>query len=315
MNRFSKILPSILLCCVALSACKEGEETNIAFNASIEPELTIMKEIRTRKTETYFDNGEQVGFLLLDLGGNLYNNSTGYEKYTYQNRRWECSNPTILNDDEARVYAFYPWSTSLDYARNGVQATIETVTQTDYLVGKQVNGSFINSQNPKSRLNMSHVLAKIQFSITKGGYAGDGKLTSAQFQCSQGSLLGTGYKVNVTTGNVTASGAQLDSNPHNIGTWGRDGIILSSTPTGTAGTQFMLMPGNGKIKIDLTIDNIDYSVICNLDGSLSSNGVPRTLVSGSVYTVNLRMSGQSLDIVSDNMILHNWFDGGSISTH
>lgn len=314
MNKLSTSSVAVFLCILSLSSCKDSEETNTAYNISIEPELSVSREVNTRKTETYFQEGEAVGFLLLNPDGSLYTNSPGYEKYTYMNRRWNCTQPTILNNNEARVYAFYPWSVSLDYALYGAQAIIETPTQTDYLTGKQVDGSLINAQHPKTRLNMMHILAKVRFSIARGAYMGVGKLTSAQFQCIGGSLLGTGYKVDLKTGSINTVGASTDASPHDIGTWGRDGIILSQESTGTAGTDYLMIPGNGKIKIELMIDNIAYTVLCNLDGSISSNGLPRTLRSGSIYTIHLRMAGSSLEITSDNMILHDWNNGGSIST-
>lgn len=316
MNKLLKVFSGTLTCALLLSACSnEGGGDSTPSKAFLLPELYISSEVSTRKADTHFQEGEQVGFLLLTTVGTLYNNSTGYEKYTYLGRRWECDNPTILTNDEVRVFAFYPWSAALNYQQYGHQASIETTSQTDYLTGKQVNGSFINSQYPVTRVNMIHALAKIRFTIARGAYTGVGKVTSAVFTNTEGALMGTGYKTDLRTGAIIKDEAVIDRSQHKIGTWGETGIILTSAPQGAESTARLLIPGNGKIKISLTIDNIAYSVICNLDGSTSTNGYPRTLIAGSVYTVNLRMSGSSLNITSDTVILNDWYNAGEIGTH
>lgn len=316
MNKLLKVFSGTFISALLLQGCSnESGGDPIPEKVFLRPEVNISREVSTRITDTHFQEGEEVAFLLLTPSGTLYNNATGYEKYTYLNRRWESSNPTILTNDEVRVFTFFPWSASLNYAQHAYQVPIETTSQTDYLTGKQVDGSIINAQNPVTRVNMMHALAKIRFTITRGVYLGMGKISSAEFTNIEGALLGSGYKTDLRTGTIITDNANVDRNPHKIGTWGDDGIILSSVPHGPEGTTKLLIPGNGKIKITLTIDNVAYSVICNLDGSTSSNGYPRTLQAGSVYTINLRMSGSSLNIGSDTVILNNWYNSGAIGTH
>lgn len=316
MNKLLKVFSGTFISALLLQGCSnESEGIPLPEKVSLLPEVSISREVSTRVTDTHFQEGEEVAFLLLTPSGTLYNTATGYDKYTYLNRRWESSKPTILTNDEVRVFTFFPWSASLNYAQHAYQVPIETTSQTDYLTGKQVDGSFINAQNPVTRVNMIHALAKIRFTIARGTYPGVGKVTSAEFTNTEGTLLGTGYKIDLRTGTLITDNASVDRNQHKIGTWGEDGIILSSVPHGPEGTSRLLIPGNGKIKISLTIDNVEYSVICNLDGSASSNGYPRTLLAGSVYTINLRMSGSSLNIGSDTVILNNWYNSGAIGTH
>lgn len=315
MNYTIKIIFSGLTGLFFLVSCKEGSESFLTQDVvSLCPELIIEQETVTRKAETYFDNGEEVGILLLTTGGSLYGSSAGYEKYTYNNRRWECANPTMLQKEEAKVYAFYPYSNALDYLQYGKQIPIGTTSQTDYLIGKQKEGTIVNERNPKVKIIMQHALSQIRFSIKKGSYAGKGKVTAATFSCTEGSLIGTGFKVDITSGSIVNAGSSVDRNKHNIGTWGANNIILKPEAYGPTGTEYLLIPGNGKIKIDLTVDNINYSILCNLDGSMTSNHIPKTLVAGSIYTINLRINGSALEIVSDNMVLHDWINGGSIST-
>ena len=316
MNKILRIFTGTLICTIFIASCSEEDmKVSAPDKANLQLDLCIEQNVSTRKTETYFEEGEEVAILLLTPGGSLYHTATGYEKYTYIDRRWESINPTILEMDEVRVYAAYPWSTALNYTQHRHQVPIESASQTDYMVGKQANGSFINAQNPKTRVNMTHAMAKIRFSITKGTYIGAGKVTSASFTNTEGSLLGTGYKTDLITGNVITTGAAVDRNAHNISTWGTDGIVLSSVAHGPDKTDYLMIPGNGKIKISLTIDGVAYSVIYSFDGSTSGNGHPRTLTAGSVYTINLRMSGSSLNIISDNIILNNWYNAGTIDTH
>ena len=315
MNYTIKIIFSGLAGLFFLVSCKEGSESFLTQDVvSLCPELIIEQETVTRKAETYFDNGEEVGILLLTTGGSLYGSSAGYEKYTYNNRRWECANPTMLQKEEAKVYAFYPYSSALDYLQYGKQIPIGTTSQTDYLIGKQKDGTIVNERNPKVKIIMQHALSQIRFSIKKGSYAGKGKVTAATFSCTEGNLIGTGFKVDITSGSIVNAGSSVDRNKHNIGTWGANNIILKPEAYGPTGTEYLLIPGNGKIKIDLTVDNINYSILCNIDGSMTSNHIPKTLVAGSIYTINLRINGSALEIVSDNMVLHDWINGGSIST-
>lgn len=315
MNYTIKIIFSGLASLFFLVSCKEGSESFLTQDmVSLYPELIIEQETATRKAETHFDNGEEVGILLLTTGGSLYGSSAGYEKYTYNNRRWECANPTMLQKEEAKVYAFYPYSSTLDYLQYGKQIPIGTTSQIDYLIGKQKDGTIVNERNPKVKIIMQHALSQIRFSIKKGSYAGKGKVTAATFSCTEGSLIGTGFKVDITSGSIVNTGSSVDRSKHNIGTWGANNIILKPEAYGPTGTEYLLIPGNGKIKIDLTVDNINYSILCNLDGSMTSNHIPKTLVAGSIYTINLRINGSALEIVSDNMVLHDWINGGSIST-
>ena len=315
MNYTIKIIFSGLAGLFFLVSCKEGSESFLTQDVvSLCPELIIEQETVTRKAETFFDNGEEVGILLLTTGGSLYGSSVGYEKYTYNNRRWECANPTMLQKEEAKVFAFYPYSSALDYLQYGKQIPIGTTSQTDYLIGKQKDGTIVNERNPKVKIIMQHALSQIRFSIKKGSYAGKGKVTAATFSCAEGNLIGTGFKVDITSGSIVNAGSSVDRNKHNIGTWGANNIILKPEAYGPTGTEYLLIPGNGKIKIDLTVDNINYSILCNLDGSMTSNHIPKTLVAGSIYTINLRINGSALEIVSDNMILHDWINGGNIST-
>ena len=157
----------------------DTDETSIEIRVPISiSSVTIKSSIETRKADydaNYFEEGDVIGLFILaddcespyDTEENCYNIPA-----TYDGSQWILSQDVYLSDDNALVYAYYPYNESygnvFPNANNWVTLPISIApvenAQNDVLTSSDFEG--YNNNNSEVTLTFSHALSRITLSIT-----------------------------------------------------------------------------------------------------------------------------------------------------
>ena len=233
---------------------------------------TSVADTRGVITGTTFQEGDEIGICVTTIDGHDYTGNSQNIRATYTGSDWELERDVELTDDEAIVYAYYPYSANATDSIDIYLNPTTTPEQTDYLQGS-CQGVSINNTTANIRFN--HVLTRITLAITKGANdVGEGKITAARIEnnvivitfpngqqaLNYADVLDTEGKMSIKLGNVrkiASSGANYIELPLNC-------AISSST---VQNIDFLVFPYADSespkivkgVKAFITIDGSEYS--------------------------------------------------------
>ena len=183
MKSIKTIIGALLLTlgAIGIASCSQEED-----NAVMQEKGNLLK-IRTSVadtrgviTGTTFQKGDEIGICVTTIDGHDYTGNSQNIRATYTGSDWELERDVELTDDEAIVYAYYPYSAN---ATDSIDIYLNPTTipeQTDYLQGS-CQGVSINNTTANIRFN--HVLTRITLAITKGANdVGEGKISRARIE-------------------------------------------------------------------------------------------------------------------------------------
>lgn len=161
-----------------LSACSSNE-VNDLDSTTKEVAFVCSYADESRATDTKFENRDNIGIYLvedgksLQLGGNALNN----ELFTYDGSVWKSSRKVYWNDGKYNVYAYYPYTKTVNdvedftFAIQEDQSTHEGYTKSDFIWTSKAGVS--GSVSPVA-LQFSHRMSKAIIKIEKSAeYEGD----------------------------------------------------------------------------------------------------------------------------------------------
>lgn len=145
----------------------------------IRTDIAAINVAGTRATPiSAFPDGSWLGlFVTSGSLGNNYDSFAGNAnvRSVFSNSVWTQTPVVRLTNDNATVYAYYPYS-SLN--TDGKAILLDQGTQQDYMYGTHTIGqAAINKNNPTVNLTMKHAMAMVQFNICKSNYPWKGELT------------------------------------------------------------------------------------------------------------------------------------------
>ena len=141
---------------------------------------TSVADTRGVITGTTFQEGDEIGICVTTIDGHDYTGNSQNIRATYTGSDWELERDVELTDDEAIVYAYYPYSANATDSIDIYLNPTTTPEQTDYLQGS-CQGVSINNTTANIRFN--HVLTRITLAITKGkNDVGEGKISRARIE-------------------------------------------------------------------------------------------------------------------------------------
>jgi hypothetical protein len=175
-------------------------------------------KIATRATDSSFENNDVIGVFMVYGGsfqssGNYMNNT----KYTNTNGVWKTDASFYWRDQTtaADFYGYYPYvsnisdATSYSFNVNSDQSAQANYKSSDFLWGTTKNQSPTTSA---VSLTLDHLMSKVVINVA----AGDG-FTEAELKDKGVAIVlhnaKTQTKINLATGNVTASGNVGDIKP------------------------------------------------------------------------------------------------------
>lgn len=165
---------------IVFSACnKEVKESVSEFQNTALVVCPDFSDTPTRASLMQnFVVGDEIGLYIRDERGYAYGGipSNFNVKSTKTASAWVQIPIVYLSNENARVYAYYPYSANFSQ-----MLEMKAETQTDYLFGTHSSGqSAINNSNPVVRLTMQHLMSLIQFKMCKQSYPGAGVVTKIE---------------------------------------------------------------------------------------------------------------------------------------
>ena len=200
--------------------------------------------------DTQLPNGSSVGITIKDTkgyySGELYNNVAHTSRDDNGQQVWEAESPIMLSSEIGTLFAFYPFSESLDQI-SSIPVKATSVSQVDYLYGVPVT---VNRDKRNASIVMKHALAAVKITYVRGTYTGAGKVTKVSFG---GECIGTSAYLDATDGslyNITGKGGMI-----------APGMNTKTLSTSLQESEIIVIPtgaSNGKVVI--TIDGTDYTL-------------------------------------------------------
>lgn len=286
---------AIIVLTSILTGCQK--ENNYTTEKNPEPlniTTNIAGQVQTRATIASFPNGAKLGLFI--TSGNIGSNYNGVAANanvctTLSGSSWRLEKPVYLSPAPATVFAYYPYSSSVN---SGQTVPVEHISQTDYLYGSHTPGqSAINSSNPTVNLTMNHALSLIRFNFSKTNYTGSGIVTKIEIANKAGkTILYSAGKMNIQTGAITPTVSQNQP------------VVITVPATIPMNISILVLPvttatsSSGDIQFHFTIDNKIYTY--NVPASTKWE-------QGKVNTYTVTLSGTELNV--GNVIIKDWGTG------
>lgn len=211
------------------------------------------------ESKTTFKSGDQMGlFLYKGTWGTAYTGiSIQNNKSTCNGSAWEQENPYYLNADDAHVWAYYPYSSTVTDGKK-IPVSIEgSSANTDYMYGR--TEQTVSVLNTVAEIPMKHAMSQFVIRMKPSPDYHDagstpGVLSNVTIKTKSGSsTLYKSGELDITTGTITGktnSNAiswspqiQLEANENHD----YSAIILPRTVA------------QGELVVQLTVDNANYT--------------------------------------------------------
>lgn len=283
MKSIKTIIGALLLMlgAIGIASCSQ-EEDNIVMQegGNLLKIRTTVADTRGVITGTTFQQGDEIGICVTTVDGHDYTGNSQNIRATYTGSDWHLERDVVLTDDEAIVYAYYPYNAN---ATDSIDINLNPTTtseQTDYLYGSCQG---VNVDNTTANIRFNHALTRITLAVTKGANdVGEGVISRVRIENNlmyySGQYVGerptrrdtkiaTRGKMNIKTGGKRKITSEEDyfvelpvnctinsSNPQNI-----DILLL---PVSYSSVQISTWSGGG-INVVLTIDGNEYEFSLN----------------------------------------------------
>lgn len=293
----------------ALTSCSQDEESVITPSTYDGQEvksksLSLLFDIfqgensgigqtRAIKTGTAFATGDKLGYYVTNSGGTaLYNTTSGNLLATKAASAWTLATNVPLSSTAAKVYAYYPYNSSVAATIAGMKVVPVATGTEDYLWG--VSSSTYTASSATATITMKHALSQIRFTFTNSNSPNGCALTNITLQ-DAGSTA-TLYKdgtMDITSGTITKKTA------------GSTSLTVSSNFKSSAVTQNILMfPATiaaSTVKATFTIDSKTYTL-----------NIPAiTWEAGKIYTYPVQMVGSNLVLNATGITITDWVAGST----
>lgn len=263
----------------------------------IRTDIAAINVAGTRATPiSAFADGSWLGLFVTNgtLGDN-YDSfaANGNVRSAFSNGQWSQSPVVRLTNENATVYAYYPYS---NINVDGKSVLLDQGTQQDYMCGTHTAGqAAINKNNPTVNLTMKHVMAMVQFNICKANYPWAGRLTLIEIANATGkTVLYSEGTMDISSGTITNtpgknSAASLRTYSDNYPLLTISEKLLSDE---AAYLKLFVLPVNstgaeGDVVFKFTIDDRIYTwkVPANTKWSSGTKNTYTVTITGSALTI------------------------------
>lgn len=320
-----------------ICSCSKEDTDNVIPETSATLQIETSVLTRTSRsafaaTQSSTANGPVMGTNLTagdKIGVSVFNteNSDNYQgmadtatqnlPWTFDGSVWNPANPFYLQNSQADIYAYYPYSAS---ATN--MSAIEVAPgYTDYLYGK--SNSAVSKPTPAAQITLNHALSMISFTFSRTNYPGECKLNSITVKGvpAEGTM-------NLRNGSIDASNTTTDlavkyfnADNYITGVWNNISIPATGTignvTTGTGNTvteapafhalvlPVTTLPANtNTLRAEVMIDGAVYTVALNVQTPNANKWE-----AGKHYAYNLTLKGK--DLIVSTVTVNQWTQGGS----
>lgn len=258
----------LMLGAIGFASCSQEED-----NAVIQEKSNLLK-IRTSVadsrgviTGTTFQQGDEIGICVTTVDGHDYTGNSQNIRAIYTGSDWRLEREVELREDEAIVYAYYPYNANATDSIDINMDPAATPEQTDYLYG-YCQG--VNLNNSTANIRFNHALARITLAVTKGANdVGEGVVSAAKIVNGYYTLRvhPTGELVRIQGNAISVRGKMSIKTGEIVSIYNSEDYISSYAnlviDESVQNIEFMIIPSVGAfggICASLTIDGKDYEV-------------------------------------------------------
>lgn len=280
----------LMLGAIGFASCSQEED-----NAVIQEKSNLLK-IRTSVadsrgviTGTTFQQGDEIGICVTTVDGHDYTGNSQNIRAIYTGSDWRLEREVELREDEAIVYAYYPYNANATDSIDIYLNPTTTPEQIDYLQGS-CQGVSINNTTANIRFN--HALTRLTFAVTKGlNDVGEGVISRVRIEnklmyymgqyvgeqpTKRDTKIATSGKMSIKTGEkrkITSEEDYFVEIPVNctINTSKAQNIDILLLPVFYSSLQINVWHGGG-IGVILTIDGKEYEFPLSANVNHGSEG-------------------------------------------
>ena len=175
--------PMLAAAILSAAACSPIDDP-VKNPAGKEGELTISvsteEPTRGMITESVLPDGSEMGLGLFDNDGNVYLGKRYEHIYavaenTADGQIWKINNTVFLKENEATLYAYYPYS-SYSYNVKDILVEANNYEQYDFMYAGPYIG--LTADNRHVNIHLKHVLGAVRVCTRRGTYDGPGAIRS-----------------------------------------------------------------------------------------------------------------------------------------
>lgn len=290
----------LLTMCLLVMACrkdfpdciKNGQEKELYVNTSLQT-----YETRSGELKNQFQEGDQLGLLILSENGNdPYRLQPDYINFysTYQEGQWIIAPPVILNEEKGRVFAYYPFSAS---SVSQYKLSLMDKDQTDVLWGKPTNTDLIYAGQNIVNLGMEHSKTALAFKFRM--IEDTGTLSTIRIEPDQPGI--SSYHSAASLDLLTGSVILLQGSDIGL-TCAVDNLLIDENYS--ENIFLLVFPHSaqqfaGGIRVTIVVDGVNYKYVFPTDTVWDSGYV-------FTYYMTLDAGGDPSVLVLDNVIIEEW---------
>lgn len=287
-HRYIYSVYSLLLIAFIMVGCEK--EINVTDNLNpITLQVSVNKTNgRALHLEEFLPDGAQIGVRVVDMNAasydaSVYNNVLYTASGNDANQKWNSGTQIMLSTTPANVYAYYPYSESVDITH----MPIETESQTDYMYATSVHG--IDYKNNTVNLEMNHVLTAIKLTLVYKGNLDSPKLSSVSFNSESCAKSAYMYGKDGSLSEFTGSNESFTLNVNDT--------PITADENNSANVQYMVVPTG-------VVGDIHFTCIIN-GNTYNMTASPQTaLQAGRIHHFVAYVDDSSCTI--NNVSIENW---------
>lgn len=181
----------LMLGAIGFASCsQEEDDAVIQEKGNLLKIRTSVADSRGVITGTTFQQGDEIGICVTTVDGHDYTGNSQNIRATYTGSDWRLERDVELREDEAVVYAYYPYNANATDSIDIYLNPTTTPEQTDYLQGS-IQG--VSIDNTTANIRFNHALTRLTFAITKGANdRGEGVISRVRIENNYTALANTG---------------------------------------------------------------------------------------------------------------------------
>ena len=265
----------LMLGAIGFASCSQDDDVVIQEKGNLLKIRTSVADSRGVITGTTFQQGDEIGICVTTVDGHDYTGNSQNIRATYTGSDWRLERDVELREDEAVVYAYYPYNANVTDSIDIYLNPTTVPEQTDYLQGSCQG---VSIDNTMANIRFNHALTRLTFSVTKGlNDVGEGVISRVRIENKlmyyRGQYVGerpkkrdtkiaTRGKMSIKTGEkrkITSEEDYFVEIPVNctINTSEAQNIDVLLLPVSYSSLQISTWSGGG-INVILTIDGKEY---------------------------------------------------------
>lgn len=204
----------LMVVTIGLVSCTQEEDNSMMQDSGNLLKIrTSIADTRNVITGTTFQKGDEIGVYVTTVDGHDYTGNSQNIRATYTGEVWQLEREVELKDNEAIVYAYYPYDANATDSIDINLVPTNSTEQVDYLYG---NCKGIRLNNTTANIVFNHALSRVTLALTKGADdVGEGNISRVRIQndllyyygqwvgerpTKRDTLIATHGKMNVKTG-------------------------------------------------------------------------------------------------------------------